>query len=298
MNALASHGYIPRDGIARPSQIVAAIQEVFNVANDLALALVYGNFIFSGNLITDLISIGEKTLRTGVEPGPPCNAGGLSDHDAFEGDASMTRADLYFGDNYNFNETYFQVFVRASSKSPDGKYDPQVAIDLRNERFKDSIATNPTFNFQNARYFGAFSEAVFPYAFFVDGRFTPERLDMDAARSFFQFGKLPDDFHRPSRPLSAPEHNKQIVDFMKACPEIKVGKNNGTVDSFIPNTNAPGMEFEDICTGYVKSIDLIAQIYQNAVGDLRNAIRTNLHYFSRAFVMANCTELFPFGELE
>ena len=120
---------------------------------------------------------------------------------------------------------------------------------------------------------------------------------MDAARSFFEFGKMPDDFHR-GRPLSAAKHNQQIVDFMRACPEIKAGKNNGTVNSFIPNTGSPGMEFEDMCVGYTQFIDLIAQIYQNVAGDLRNAIRTNIHYFHRAFVAGNCTELFPFGKLE
>jgi hypothetical protein len=59
--------------------------KAFNMGNDVAISVVYGNFVFNGNLITDLMSIGQKTSRTGVDPGPPCEVGGLSDHNTFEG---------------------------------------------------------------------------------------------------------------------------------------------------------------------------------------------------------------------
>ena len=54
------------------------------MGNDLAKAQAYGNQLLNGNLITDLISIGQKTPLTGTDP-PPFPVGGLDDHNTFEG---------------------------------------------------------------------------------------------------------------------------------------------------------------------------------------------------------------------
>jgi hypothetical protein len=61
-----------------------SIKKAFNMGNDLAKSLVYGNHLLNGNMITDLMSIGEKTPLTGIDP-PPCTVGGLNDHTTFEG---------------------------------------------------------------------------------------------------------------------------------------------------------------------------------------------------------------------
>ena len=76
--------------------------------NVVARFTTYVNHLIDGNIETDLISIGDKTPRTGTPPPPPALAAGLNNHGTFEGDASLTRADAFFGDNHSFNPALFE----------------------------------------------------------------------------------------------------------------------------------------------------------------------------------------------
>ncbi len=58
---------------------------------DLAVFVTYAGHLVDGNLLTNKLSIGRATNRTGAPPPPPAHAGGLSAHGSFEGDASITR---------------------------------------------------------------------------------------------------------------------------------------------------------------------------------------------------------------
>jgi hypothetical protein len=59
--------------------------------NDLSKFTCYAAFIVNGNLVTNLLSIGEKSSKTGPDPPSPAIVGGLNTHNVFEGDSSMTR---------------------------------------------------------------------------------------------------------------------------------------------------------------------------------------------------------------
>jgi len=101
----------------------------FNMENGFAIFVTYAAHLVDGNLITDLLSIGRKSVKTGPDPPYPAKAGGLNTHALFEGkhkrntrnieaaytflgDASLTRNDAFFGDNHSFNDTLFkQVFT-------------------------------------------------------------------------------------------------------------------------------------------------------------------------------------------
>ena len=79
--------------------------------NGIARAAAYAAHLVDGNLLTDLLSIGGKTSKTGEDPPPPAIVGGLNTHGVFEGDTSMTRGDAFFGDNHSFNQTLWnEVF--------------------------------------------------------------------------------------------------------------------------------------------------------------------------------------------
>jgi len=296
LNTLANHGYIPHNGVASPSQVLSAVQEGFNMGNDMAIAQAYGIHLLNGNLVTDLMSIGGRTPLTGPRC-PGCKDGGLSDHTTFEGDASLTRADLYFGDNESFNETIFQEFVHFSSKSYDGKYDIQVAADFRLQRYKESIATNPEFDYGQTRCFQAATEAALGYTLLVDGRTTGPgnvgRLDMESARSFFQFGRFPPDFHRANHPSTLREQYKELIALLNIHPEVKPGKNNGAVNSFIPD---PELD-QAICPGYEEYVHSMVYSYPNASGALLKALNHNLDILYTGFHRAaNCTQVYPFGK--
>ena len=98
------------------------------MAYSLAVFITWGAFLVDGNHLTNWMSIGEKTAETGLAPPPPAIVGGLNTHKVFEGasyphlffrisshaklplvegDASTTRGDFYFGNNFSFNETLF-----------------------------------------------------------------------------------------------------------------------------------------------------------------------------------------------
>ena len=72
----------------------------------------------------------------------------------FESDASLTRADFFFGDNHSFNSTYFQQMTNLAYKGGPKtdiinsySYDPSVIAQHQFNRYQESKATNPNFFF-------------------------------------------------------------------------------------------------------------------------------------------------------
>jgi hypothetical protein len=55
------------------------------MGNDLAVLVTWGAFLVDGNLLTNLLSIGQKSTATGTDPSPPAIVGGLNTHKVFEG---------------------------------------------------------------------------------------------------------------------------------------------------------------------------------------------------------------------
>ncbi|KIJ53184.1 hypothetical protein M422DRAFT_155503 [Sphaerobolus stellatus SS14] len=288
LNTLASHGYLPRNGIVRPDQLVTAVMEGLNLSNDFAKFLVYQAFLMNGNPLTNLISIGLKSPLTGPSPPKPAQVGGLTQHGTFEGDTSMTRVDAHFGDQAAFNETLFQGF------GVNGTYDLTAAAELRNERLQDSIKTNPELVFTSPRILSAYSEAVFPTIFFVDGRLNNNQLSIDAARHFFDLQQMPADFHRQPAPV-----NFSIVEplvramFSKYpfVPGVNHGKNNYVQ---LPNTPA----LSDFCGIYEDiALRVVREQYPHPTGELRKALNKNLGFLFDAVVTehSQCTRVYPYG---
>lgn len=77
--------YLPRNGVATPQEIITAVMEGFNMQNRIAIFVTYAALIVDGNPITNLLSIGGKTIRTGIDPPKPAIVGGLNTHAVFEG---------------------------------------------------------------------------------------------------------------------------------------------------------------------------------------------------------------------
>ncbi|KAF9482884.1 hypothetical protein BDN70DRAFT_929688 [Pholiota conissans] len=64
LNTLASRGWLPRNDIASPAQIVNAVQEGVDIGNDLAIYATYVSHLIDGNLFTEFLSIGGKAPKT------------------------------------------------------------------------------------------------------------------------------------------------------------------------------------------------------------------------------------------
>jgi hypothetical protein len=55
------------------------------MGNDLAIFATYSAMLVDGNLVTNLLSIGRKSYKTGPDPPKPAVVGGLNTHALFEG---------------------------------------------------------------------------------------------------------------------------------------------------------------------------------------------------------------------
>jgi len=55
------------------------------MGNDLAVFVTYAAHLVDGNLVTNLLSIGGKSPKTGSDPPKPAIVGGLNTHVVFEG---------------------------------------------------------------------------------------------------------------------------------------------------------------------------------------------------------------------
>ncbi|KAF8991584.1 Chloroperoxidase [Cyathus striatus] len=293
LNTLASHGYIPRNGIATPAQLVAGVQEGFNMGYDLALFVTYAGMLVDGNLVTNLLSIGHKTPLTGQDPPKPATAGGLNTHAVLEGDVSMTRGDAFFGDNHNFNETLFQELSIFADRYGGGFYNFTSIAEFRWHRIQESLAANPEFTFTTPRYYTAYADCMFPLLFFVDGRVGNEQLSLEHTRGFFQDGRMPDGFHRSNGSKGIDVIGDGITRLMAAHP-IKPGRNQGTGNYVLDTTNDGLTPFCSLYTRFVN--ETVRSLYPNPTGVLLDSLNANLDFFFEPFKGLNCTQIFPYGK--
>jgi hypothetical protein len=290
LNTLASHGWLDRSGITTPSKIVEAVQNGFNMGNDLAILVTYAGMLVDGNQLTNLISIGAKSPATGVDPPPPAIVGGLNTHGVFEGDASMTRGDAFFGDDHSFNETLFQEFISFSNGFGAGKFNKTVAAELRFQRIKDSIMTNPNFTFVLPRFATAYAEVAFPFSFFVDGRVQDGQLNLTDARGFFENNQMPAGFFRRKGAYGLNEVGNDIGDIFAVHP-VEGGRNDG-INNYIPD---PTVNI-GLCNIYTQFANVtVRALYPDPQGALREALNVNLANLFQGVADANCTRVFPFG---
>ncbi|TFK21418.1 Cloroperoxidase [Coprinopsis marcescibilis] len=297
MNTLASHGYLPRDGVATPAEIVQAVQDGFNMENSAARVVTYSAHLLDGNLVTDLISIGGKTTKSGPSPPLPALAAGLSNHGTSEGDASLTALDAYFGDGVSFNQPLFDQLVEFSNQYGGGYYNLSVAAELRYHRVQESIATNPEFSFTGFRHNAAYSEAVFLVNFFVDGRHhgtdKAGQLDMDSALSFFRDNRFPKGFFRAAQPTAI-----EGIDVIYIAHPVEPGRNVDGVDSYVADHSLGSLV--DTCTFYTGFVNVTVRgLYPEPTGALLRSLNINLGFFYDALVdqgLVDCPRVFPYGQ--
>jgi len=286
LNTLASHGYLPRTGVATPAQIINAVQEGFNMGWNLASFVTYGAFVVDGNHLTNLMSIGANTTaRDELTPG-------LNIHGNFEGDVSTTRGDFYFGDNYSFNETLFDQLEYAANLVGDGFITVESVSLQKALRINDSIARNPTFWFETPRYLTAYAETTFPLAFFVSNQTANTTLNatLDNARSFFDQHQYPEGFYRRQAPYDFDEVSTMFGKIFNLVG-VPPGHNEG-VGNFVVNPDDPGTT----CYAYHVQVNLTAKLYPDPTSDLETAIKANLVTLYQALEDPTCEQLFPFGQ--
>ncbi|KAM3415203.1 hypothetical protein BST61_g10323 [Cercospora zeina] len=190
LNTAANHGFLARDGITNFNELADAQQNVYNVGYDLALLLAFLGLQADGDLVTTKLSLGcDATTRTSVNPLLTGSQPGLSGHNKFEGDTSLTRNDFFTGggDNFSFNRTLYDMM----SATTGGLHDLQNLAVYRGERWDQSVVENANFFFGplSLLLYGA---ASFLYELFPSGPdYIPDQATMDA---FFLREQLPDNW--------------------------------------------------------------------------------------------------------
>ncbi len=165
-----------------------------------------------------------------------------------------------------------------------------VAAEYRFHRIQDSIATNPQFSFIAPRFIGAYGDSVNPINFFVDGRKNDGQLDLDSARGFFQFSRMPDGFFRANGPKST----EGVIQVAMAHP-MRPGGNVGRLNSY--TLDPTSADLTTFCLQYETFVNkTIKGLYPDPSGILRKALNKNLDFLFLGTKGKGCTQVFPYGQ--
>ncbi|KAL0940551.1 uncharacterized protein CTRU02_203314 [Colletotrichum truncatum] len=150
LNSLANHGYLPRNGKdISVDALIEGMHTGLNLREDAKLF-----FRLQGNKALEASSTGNKNTF---------HLNDLNKHDLIEHDASLSRADIYFGDNWSFNQT---IFDETKSYWPSETISISDAARALASRQKSAEKVNPEFKLpldghtnslgQTAMYLGLF----------------------------------------------------------------------------------------------------------------------------------------------
>nr|XP_018909010.1 PREDICTED: aromatic peroxygenase-like [Bemisia tabaci] len=250
LNALANHGYLPRDGVCTAGQLASACYGVLALGIDLSMVLAVQALVIASRY--DLkISIGLPT-----ENSPSCS-GLTASHNKFETDASPTRTDLYLSGNPGpLNLTLLGQMIEFKNASESCLTYADL-IEFRYQRLTDCIATNPWFFFSLPAAIAAAGTYSFQPRLFANATSEyPEGgcVDVETLKAFYGVSedgvytgeRIPDNWYRRpyGREYTLP---KYAMDYsaasMKYPAFLSTGGNNGTVNSFV------GLDFADPING-------------------------------------------------
>ncbi|KAK5629989.1 hypothetical protein RRF57_005704 [Xylaria bambusicola] len=268
LNAMANHGYIPRNGIATIHEIVSGSMDVFGMGADLATFLAIYGAVFDGDLTS--FSIGgppPSLLDLGNLLGGPQGLSGS--HNKYEGDASPVYGDLYqYGNNLPQVSQFTSLYElgRANGDS----VDLGVLEKYRVQRFEQSVANNPYFFY--APFSGIIVNTgayIFIYRFMANkSAENPEGLlGGETLKSFFAVTgdyphftvkpgheRIPDNWYKrhPVDYYTIPYLTADGLAVALRYPQfLSVGGNTGTTNSFV------GVDPADLTNGVYNATSLL-----------------------------------------
>jgi len=288
MNTLANHGYIPRSGVATFEEITLAMVEAFNLEINFGAFLVAANMLLRGNPFVNKISIGGVTPLVSPLPGNigSPQTGGLAEHGGFEGDGSITRADVHIGDNVHFNPLLYDLDLlylgQFGDNGPDGNntvFNVPTITAIKRHNIQMNQAADPDFHFTATRVSASFTEISFLLDVFANG--TTKQSSISTIGSFLRNQTFPPNWHRAAAPVTAEILGTTAEQLAEVIP-IFVGHNDAQ-GNFVPDPPFPapfnesqGCQFYyDLFgnmpaglsnnTGVLKqNVELLSQIVQDA----------------------------------
>ncbi|KAJ6458815.1 Chloroperoxidase [Mycena vulgaris] len=244
MNTLANHGYIPRNGIATFEEITLAMVEAYNLEINFGAFLVAANMLLRGNPFVNKISIGGVSPLVPPLPGNIGSnvTGGLAKHGGFEGDASITRADVHIGDNRNFQDILYDLDLlylgKFGDNGPDGNntvFNVPTIIAIKQHNIQMNQAADPGFHFTPTRFAASFTEISFLLDIFANG--TTKQASISTIGSFLRNQSFPQNWHRAAAPVTGGILSSTSSQLAAAIP-IFAGHNDAQ-GNFVPDTPPP-----------------------------------------------------------
>ncbi|KAF8150498.1 Cloroperoxidase [Mycena galopus ATCC 62051] len=169
LNALANHGYLPRNGQnITIRNVLQASQDVYNIDPSV------------------LIGVAKLGLLTSNEP-DTFTLDDLKLHGTIEFDASLSRGDFALGDNTHFNETIFSTL--ANSNPGVDYYNVTSAGQVQFARLAESERTNP--NITNTDKEIGFRSFTFALTLAVFGNVTTGVAPKNFIQTWFREERLP-----------------------------------------------------------------------------------------------------------
>ncbi|CBQ73518.1 conserved hypothetical protein [Sporisorium reilianum SRZ2] len=192
LNTIANHGYLPRNGIVNPVELLVGTFNGLNLSPDLAAILAAISFVGMGDLLQMKLSIGD---RYGL-------GDGLNHHGILEGDASVTRKDHYFGNSWDADPQLVQQFINETNTYGKGNVDIWSLANSRYRAWEYGRSNNPVFDFNPWRMLVAYGESGFVHEV-LRGSFV--KFDEAKIKSWFLNERFPTGWSKRIVPFSTPE---------------------------------------------------------------------------------------------
>ncbi|KAJ6529360.1 hypothetical protein B0H19DRAFT_1274391 [Mycena capillaripes] len=301
MNTLANHGYIPRNGVASFEEIVTGTMEAFNVQSSLMEFITAANMMMRGNPFVNKVSIGGVSPLVPPLPGNigSPHPGGIALHGGFEGDASMTRADAFIGDNRDFQAILYDLDLLQLGKfgenGPNGNntvFNVATMIAIKQHNIAMDQATNPEFAVPPRRLSAMFTEASFVLNTFANG--TTKQATLPIVGSFFRNQTFPQNWFRAASPVSGAESAGEIF---AGVPGLVPGRNNEQ-GVYVADPPPPAPFNSSIgCATYWDLLGTMPAGLANTTGVFKQNVDflSNILFQSVASSACNQTVLLPFG---
>ncbi|KAJ6491761.1 hypothetical protein C8R47DRAFT_1070751 [Mycena vitilis] len=322
MNTLANHGYIPRSGIASFEEITLALMEAFNLELIFGANMAANNMLTRGNPFINKLSIGGVSPLVPSLPGKIDGpvTGGIAKHGRFEGeeqklvrfssslslrittgDASLTRADAFIGDNRDFQDILYDLDLLQLGKfgdnGPDGNntvFNLATLVGMKNQNIAMDQAANPEFEFAARRMNAAYGEAAFLLHVFANG--TTQQATLPIIGSFFRNQTFPQNWFRAASPVTAAINGATVNALLAAVPTLP-GRNNARGVYVADPAPPPPFNSSFACFAYFDQLANTPGVLMNTTGIFKKNVELLAGIeFKLASGAPGCNqEILPFG---
>ncbi|KAJ7350630.1 hypothetical protein DFH08DRAFT_861968 [Mycena albidolilacea] len=243
--------------------------------------------IMAANNMTPLV----PPLPGGID-GP--SVGGIAKHGRFEGDASMTRADAFIGDNRDFQNILYDLDLLQLGKfgdtGPDGDntvFNIPTLVRIKKQNFMMDQAANLKFEFAARRVNAAYTEAAAILKFCTT---------LPIIGSFFRNQTFPPNWFRAASPVTGAINAATLAQIFAAIP-TPPGRNDAHGVYVADPSPPPPFNSSFGCFAYYDQAANIAGVLVNTTGIFKQNVELFAGIqFKVASANPGCDqEILPFG---